>query len=154
MKIYILLLLLTAISGTHSESDVLNDLVKALQTKPTTKPTAKPTTEPPKCATACSMDKVTLTPGDPEKSTSTPTATQSVDPSTGCAILTVVCGEEGQTGQVFMQFNQTEGGPVQPTGGKITAVLTCDAEKESGMWTYNSERVIKEVNCISAKPAA
>lgn len=52
------------------------------------------------------MDKVTLTPGDMEKSTSTPIATQSVDPSTGCAILSVVCGEDSKTGQVFMQVSE------------------------------------------------
>ncbi|KAI1706781.1 srg family chemoreceptor domain-containing protein [Ditylenchus destructor] len=76
------------------------DLLQALQNEIA----AKPTAEQPKCATACSMDKVTLTPGDMEKSTSTPIATQSVDPSTGCAILSVVCGEDSKTGQVFMQL--------------------------------------------------
>ncbi|KAE9549335.1 hypothetical protein FO519_007451 [Halicephalobus sp. NKZ332] len=99
------------------------------------------------CAT-CTAGQVTLTPMN-GAGTETPTASGPDTDANGCLTLTVTCPASPDGGEVFMQFNQNIGGPTDPAGGAVNAVLNC----VDGNWQYTQNGVtttITEVNCLAA----
>ncbi|KAI1715234.1 c6 domain-containing protein [Ditylenchus destructor] len=95
----------------------------------------------------CNLNAITLTTGDPNAGTSTPTAVTSTD-ANGCLVLTVTCTAQAG-GMTFMQFNVNQGGPLQPVGTVVNAALNC----VNGAWVFQPaggpDRVITEVNCVN-----
>ncbi|KAE9547906.1 hypothetical protein FO519_008885 [Halicephalobus sp. NKZ332] len=99
--------------------------------------------------TTCSVGQITFTPGDLTQGTETPTSSGPDTDANGCLTLTLICPATNQ-GPIFMQFNTNEGGPSDPTGNEVDAVVNC----VNGQWIYlpmsQTPRVITEVNCVAS----
>lgn len=98
------------------------------------------------CAT-CVPGDITFTPAQGEGTEDSTFRGPDTD-ANGCLTLTAVCPASTDGGTVFMQFNEVIGGPTDPAGGEVTALLQC----VNGEWQYTQDGVtttITEVNCLA-----
>uniref|UniRef100_A0A7E4V6V3 C6 domain-containing protein n=1 Tax=Panagrellus redivivus TaxID=6233 RepID=A0A7E4V6V3_PANRE len=131
-----------------AEPTVTTTTVAVVTTTTTVAPTTTTTTVAPAACASCTIGQITFTPmagpGTEDATYSGPNTEAS-----GCLSLTAICAGTN-TGPVFMQFNTNQGGPSEPTGTDVTAVLNC----VDGNWVYaptgQESRIITEVNCVAA----
>uniref|UniRef100_A0A915E6I0 Uncharacterized protein n=1 Tax=Ditylenchus dipsaci TaxID=166011 RepID=A0A915E6I0_9BILA len=90
---------------------------------------------PEKCDESCDPSKVTLTPGNAEKKTSTPFLRLINFRAYKCQLLTVTC-RPASGGSTFMQFNSKEGGPTPAVKSNVNATLHCTLENGASIWKY------------------